>query len=124
MNNKIVLIDDDKDILDVVQFILTEEGYNVVSYDHLIQLEAIVAQQPSVILLDNRLGSGYGNTLCLAVKSNDSTKDIPVILVSASEGLELIAKQCRADAWLSKPFDLAAFVKLVKQYWESYNASH
>jgi DNA-binding response OmpR family regulator len=123
MNDKIVLIDDDKDILDVVQFILAEEGYTVVLYDHLVQLEVIVTQQPSLILLDNRLGSGYGNTLCLALKSNDKTKDIPVILVSASEGLELIAEQCNADACLSKPFDLAAFVKLVKHHWERYNAS-
>ena len=124
MNNKIVLIDDDKDILDVVQFILAEEGYDVVLYDHLVQLEVIVVQQPSVILLDNRLGSGYGYEFCLTLKSNDSTKEIPVILVSASEGLELIAKQCNADTCLSKPFDLATFVKLVKHYCESYNASH
>ena len=124
MNNKIVLIDDDKDILDVVQFILADEGYDVVSYDHLIQLEEIITQQPAVILLDNRLGSGYGYEFSIALKSNEHTKHIPVILVSASEGLEQIAKKCNADAFLSKPFDLTAFVKLVKHYCESYNARY
>jgi len=122
MNNKIVLIDDDKDILDVVQFILAEEGYDVVLYDHLIQLEEIVARQPAVILLDNRLGSGYGYEFSILLKSNVQTKAIPVILVSASEGLQQIAEKCSADAFLSKPFDLTAFVKLVKHYCDSYNA--
>ena len=122
MNNKIVIIDDDKDILDVVQIILADEGYLVVAYDRFVRLEEIMEQQPSVILLDNRLASGYGDTLCLALKSNFNTKHIPVILVSAAENLEQIAKNCNADAFLSKPFDLTDFVKLVKHYSESYNA--
>jgi DNA-binding response OmpR family regulator len=121
MNNKIVLIDDDKDILDVVQFILADEGYNVILYDRLEHLEEIIKQQPSVILLDNKLADVYSNTFCLALKSNDKTKDIPVILVSAAEGLEQIAKKCKADAFLSKPFNLKDFIELVKHYSESYN---
>ncbi len=122
MNKKIVLIDDDKDILDVVQFILTEEGYDVLLYDRLVQLDVIITLQPSVILLDNRLGSGYGYEFSIALKSNEQTKHIPVILVSASEGLQQIAEKCGADAFLSKPFNLADFVSLVKHYWERYNS--
>jgi DNA-binding NtrC family response regulator len=49
MNNKIVLIDDDEDILDVVHYILVDEGYNVAMYDHLQPLDKIIEQQPSVI---------------------------------------------------------------------------
>jgi len=116
MNNKIVVIDDDKDILDVIQFILAEEGYSVVVYDRLESLEKIYEQKPSLILLDNKLGGIYSTDFCRSLKLNQLTKYIPVILVSASDSLEDISKECNADAFLSKPFDLKDFIKLVKRY--------
>ena len=122
MNNKIVLIDDDEDILDVIQYILVDEGYNVAVYDNLQPLEKIIEQQPCVILLDNKLANAYSNTLCLALKSNYRTKHIPVILMSAAEDLEQIAKACNADAFLNKPFELKEFIKLVKHYSAIFNA--
>ena len=66
MNKNIVVIEDDRDILDMIQYILADEGYNVIGFDRLERLERIVEQQPSVILLDNRLATGYGDTLCLS----------------------------------------------------------
>jgi CheY-like chemotaxis protein len=121
MDNKIVVIDDDKDILDVIQFILAEEGYSVVVYDRLESLEKIAEQKPSVILLDYKLGGTYSTDFCLSLKSDPLTKYIPVILVSASDSLEQITKQCNADAFLSKPFDLKDFIKIVKHYADSNN---
>jgi CheY-like chemotaxis protein len=121
MDNKIVVIDDDKDILDVIQFILAEEGYSVVMYDRLESLEKIAEQKPSVILLDNKLGGVYSTDFCLSLKSNQLTKHIPVILVSASDSLEQLSKQCNADAYLSKPFDLKDFIKIVKHYVDDFN---
>jgi len=122
MNNKIVIIDDDRDILDVVQFILAEEGYNVVLYDYLVPEDIIIEQQPSLILLDNRLASGYSDLLCLSLKSNPATRHIPVVLVSAADDLDEIAAKCNADAFLAKPFDLKEFIKLVKHYTDLYNS--
>ena len=122
MNNKIVLIDDDEDILDVIQYILADEGYNVDAYDDLQPLDKIIEHQPSVILLDNKLADTYSNTLCIALKSNHKTKHIPVILMSAAEDLEQIAKACNADAFLNKPFELKEFIKLVKHYSAIFNA--
>ena len=116
MNKNVVVIEDDRDILDLIQYILADEGYNVVGYNRLEPLEKIKEQQPSVILLDNRLADGYGNTLCLSLKTKEDTKHIPVIMISASGGLEQIARNCKADAFLAKPFDLADMINLVKHY--------
>ena len=121
MDKKIVVIDDDNDILDVIQFILAEEGYGVVVYNSLESIEKIAEQKPSVILLDNKLGGVYSTDFCLSLKSNQLTKYIPVILVSASDSLEQITKQCNADAFLSKPFDLKDFIKIVKHYADNNN---
>jgi DNA-binding response OmpR family regulator len=122
MNNKIVVIDDDKDILDIIHFILDEEGYEIVVYDRLGEIEEIAAHQPSLVLLDNKLAGVYSTNLCVELKSNESTKKIPVILVSASEDLEEIAKQCNADAFLMKPFDLKQFILMVKHHSDAYNS--
>lgn len=116
MNKNIVVIEDDRDILDLIQYILADEGYDVVGFNRLEPLEKISGQQPSVILLDNRLADGYGNTLCLSLKTNTDTKHIPVIMISASGGLEQIANNCKADAFLAKPFDLADLLNMVKRY--------
>jgi DNA-binding response OmpR family regulator len=116
VENLIVVIEDDRDILDIIQFILTNEGFEVIGCDHLLQLESIILKQPSVILLDDKLADGYGNTLCLELKSNPLTKSIPVILLSASNNLDQIVNACHADAFLNKPFDLRELVKLVKRY--------
>jgi DNA-binding response OmpR family regulator len=118
MNKNVVVIEDDRDILDMIQYILADEGYNVSGSRHLEPVEDILEKQPSVILLDNRLADGYGNTLCLSLKSDDRTKHIPVIMVSASGGLAEIAAKCKADAFLPKPFDLEDLVKIVKHYSE------
>ncbi len=124
MNNKIVVIDDDKDILDIIQFILAEEGFDIVVYDRLRAIGEIAAQRPSLVLLDNKLAGVYSTNLCAELKSNELTKKIPVILVSASEDLEEIAKQGNADAYLMKPFDLKQFIQMVKHHSDAYNSLH
>jgi DNA-binding response OmpR family regulator len=118
MNKNVVVIEDDRDILDLIQYILVDEGYNVRVYRHLEPVEKLAENLPSVILLDNRLANGYGGSLCLALKSNDKTKHIPVIMISASSGLEQLANNCKADAFLAKPFDLDDLVRTVKHYSE------
>jgi len=116
MNKQIVIIEDDRDILDMIKYILADEGYDVAGFDRLEGVQRIIEQQPSVVLLDNRLADGYGNAFCATLKSNPVTKNIPVILVSASGNLEEIARQCNADAFLPKPFDLQDLIKIVEQY--------
>jgi DNA-binding response OmpR family regulator len=119
MSKKVVVIEDDRDILDLIRYILADEGYEVTGYRHLEPLEKVIAENPSVILLDDRLEDGYGNTLCTLLKSDEKAKNIPVILVSASRGLPQLAIKCHADAFLPKPFNLVDLVDLVKRYSES-----
>jgi DNA-binding response OmpR family regulator len=121
MNKNIVIVDDDEDILEVVKYILDEEGYHVIVFDHLVELEKIAAQQPSVVLLDNKLAGVFSDSWCIALKSDHTTKVIPVILVSANEGIEQIANKCKADAFLPKPFDLNDLISLVRHHSQVYN---
>jgi len=85
---RILAVDDDKDILDVLQFILEDSGYEVdtLSDGHYL-FEKIKAQEPDLILLDIMLGNLDGRDLCKEVKTKEETHDIPVILISASHNV-------------------------------------
>jgi len=116
MSKKIVVIEDDDDILELMQYILEDEGYQVLASNKFERLDTIIQQQPDLVLLDDRMPGEYGHVICSRIKSNPRTKDIPVILVSATRDLSQIAHDCHADSFLPKPFDLNELLNLVKQY--------
>jgi len=113
---RILAVDDDKDILDVLQFILEDSGYEVdtLSDGHYL-FEKIKAQEPDLILLDIMLGNLDGRDLCKEVKTKEETHDIPVILISASHNVAGAMNQNGApDAFLAKPFDINELLDIIK----------
>jgi len=116
MNKRVIVIEDNKEILDLIEEILTEEGYHVMAFNHYESVDDIMDFAPQLILLDIRLSDGYGHLLCEELKANPKAKNIPVILVSAADNLEKIAKDSQADDFLSKPFSVEDLIKIVKQY--------
>ena len=116
MPSKIIIIEDDPDILDIMNYILTDEGYHVLAATNSRVLQEVHVHQPVVILMDNRLTDGYGRDFCLEFKNNPSTSHFPVILVSANPGLEEMAKESKADGYLKKPFDITELIELVKKF--------
>jgi two-component system phosphate regulon response regulator PhoB len=113
---KVIVIEDNRDILDLMQYILEDEGYEVISSMDGSVLGNVEQHEPALIVLDNSLTTEKGSSLCRTLKSNPSTAKYPVILVSAMNELEDIAKECQADAYLPKPFDINELVAVVKQY--------
>jgi CheY-like chemotaxis protein len=116
MSKRVLLLEDNKESLELIEEILTEEGYHVIAFDHYESVDHIIDFAPELILLDIRLSDGYGHLLCEDLKNDPKTKNTPVILVSGAGNLEKIARDCRADNFLSKPFDLEDLIQLVKQY--------
>lgn len=113
---KILAVDDDSDILEVLQFILEDSGYEVetLSDGHFL-FEKIQENMPDLILLDIMLGSLDGRELCKSVKAKAETHDIPVILISASHNVTSSLNQKGApDAFLAKPFDIDDLLKMIK----------
>jgi DNA-binding response OmpR family regulator len=116
MKNTILVIEDDKSIKEVIQIILTDEGYNVVFEDNIENVHnTIVAHKPSIILLDVKLFGKDVSPLTKEIKSQYSLKDIPIILMSAGNDVEAIAQRVGADAFLSKPFVIEDLIALVRK---------
>ena len=112
---KILVIEDDTDILELVTYLLNDSGYEVTSSTSLLPVQNILDINPNLILLDNYLPDGFGSDLCLEIKNDVRSKHLPVIMLSANTGLNELAKKSRADAFIPKPFDIDNLLGNVKE---------
>jgi DNA-binding response OmpR family regulator len=112
---RILVIENDIDTLEMVGFLLGDRGFEVIQLVNKISIRDIIVLNPDLVIIDYLLGDGYGDELCLEIKSNPLTNQIPVILFSASHHLEQIAKDCGANTYITKPFDISYFEEKVKE---------
>ena len=118
---KIIVIEDEPDIVEVISYSLKREGYNVLAVDRGDEsINLIRNQSPSLIILDLMLPGMDGLSVCRQLKSDPIVKDIPVIMISAKgeESDIVIGLEMGADDYLTKPFgprELLARVKAVSR---------
>ena len=116
MSKKILIIEDDPDILDMMAYILRDEGYEVSTSLDCRPLPEISFLKPDLILLDNRLTAGYGKDACKKLKLDVLTAHIPVILVSANQYLEQLSRDSLADGFMAKPFNIDELVAIARRH--------
>ena len=114
---RILVVDDDKDILEIIQFILEDSGYVVETLiDGHFLFERIRNFKPDLIILDIMLGGMDGRELCREVKTNIETYKIPVVMISASHALaDINSPICKPDDFVAKPFDIDALLSCVQR---------
>lgn len=117
-NRKTILVaDDDHSILEVMNIILSDNGYEFIGItDGKKVLETTLLHTPKVILLDIWMSDQDGRNIVRSIRSNSKTQHIPVILVSANNETARIAKGCGADDFLAKPFNIEDLLTLVEKY--------
>lgn len=117
MKKKILIVDDDLAILEVIKIILEENNYEVAAIsDAFLVQNAIEKLQPDIILLDIWMSGFDGRDIVKELKTKENTKNIPILLVSANNDTEKIAKEAGADGFLAKPFDINDLLFIVKKY--------
>ncbi len=105
---RILVIDDDKDLLEVVHALLTKRGF-VVEIDNNWEngFEKIKKFKPQLILLDVFLSGVDGLEICKQLKSNPHTSQIPIVIFSAYPGIaESVIYEYGADDFIAKPFEV------------------
>lgn len=111
----ILIIDDDEDFQTILKVSLNQSGFSVRSlFDG--QLNTTLTEQPfpDVILLDVDLPYADGVEVGKQLKSNASTKDIPVIMVSANPYVDVLSREVGARDYVQKPFPLKTLIQKVR----------
>ena len=119
MAKKILVVDDEPDLLKVVTFRLRKSGFDIIqATDGKRAMELIQEHKPDLILLDLRLPIMDGGEVCRRVKADDQLKAIPIIILTASTAavnLEMI-RELKAEDFLVKPFEPDILLEKVKKY--------
>jgi CheY-like chemotaxis protein len=103
---KIMVVDDDAGIVQALQLILEDEGYDVTAIMDGQAVKDMEADVPDLLLLDIWMSGLDGRDICRHLKSRDRTRNLPIIICSANRDTENIAKEAGADGFLTKPFEL------------------
>ncbi|MDP2929371.1 MAG: response regulator [Candidatus Omnitrophota bacterium] len=119
MAKKILFIEDEVDIVTLMQARLVSQGYQMLSaFDGEEGLKMAQEEKPDLILLDKIMPKMDGLEVCQRLKSDPKTKDIPIIIVSASGGKDL-PERCqaaRADDLIIKPFEPEELLSKIKKF--------
>jgi DNA-binding response OmpR family regulator len=105
----LVVADDDSDILHLLERRLSRRGYAVVTAtDGVAALDAVRRTGPDAVVLDRVMPAMSGEEVCAALKGDERTASIPVVLLSAHASEREIVEGfgAGADDYLTKPFDL------------------
>jgi DNA-binding response OmpR family regulator len=113
---KILVVDDDKDLLEMVEMTLSRLGYHITTLAKGSGFFNVVESiRPDIILLDIFLGDADGRTLCYQMKLQSAFKKIPVILYSAGQIPLSTIEHSKADGFITKPFDIKQLTEKLKK---------
>jgi DNA-binding response OmpR family regulator len=111
---KILVVDDEPDILEFLQIIFEDAGFLVVTTEKGDYLEKLNnGTLPDLVLLDMLLSGKDGREIVKHLKSQERTKHIPVIMFSAHPSAEKTALEAGADDFVEKPFDIDTLLEKI-----------
>jgi two-component system alkaline phosphatase synthesis response regulator PhoP len=116
---KILLVDDEVDLVETVRFPLEMEGYHVlVSYNGEDALNQARKENPDLILLDLMLPKLDGYKVCRLLKFDERYKHIPILMLTAKtqEKDKVLGLETGANEYITKPFEMDFLMKKVKEY--------
>lgn len=116
MVKRVLICDDDVDILSICKYILTELGCEVYTRTDCNDILHIVKElKPDIILMDNWIPDCGGIIATQTIKNHHELKDIPIIYFSANNDVKILAQRAGADSFLSKPFDIQDLEEIIQR---------
>lgn len=112
--SRILIVDDDPDILKVMETLLTMKGYRVDTTscgDS--TFDKIESFKPDLILMDVLISGKDGRLLCREIKSNDHLKHLPVLMISAHPSAAANISDYGADGFIPKPFKVSNLINMI-----------
>ena len=113
---KILIAEDDTGILEAMQIMLEDAGYDVRATTNGSTVLDMKDDLPDLFLLDIWMSGIDGTTICKKLKSQDTTKHIPIIMCSANRETEKLTQACGANDFIAKPFEMEELLDKVEKY--------
>lgn len=113
---KICVTEDDPGLQEMYQLILGKAGYEVMIVKDGHDIVTGKFEQPDLFLLDNQRDNINGLDMCTYLKSRNASKNIPVIIVSATPGINKLAIDAGADAAIEKPFNKNQLLQTIASF--------
>ncbi len=124
MSKKILIVEDDHDILSLLKDILEQEGYEITGLNYTDSIiKSIATYNPDLVMLDFLLSGINGGEMCHEVKTHKDTAGLPVIMLSAFPRVLDSLGHYGSDAFIAKPFDISEVLKKVSDCLENHLAS-
>ncbi len=117
MKEKILIVDDEKDIVKMLDYNLKKDGFRtVLAYDGEDAIDFALRQHPDLIILDLMLPGMDGLEVCKALKKEDKTAKIPIIMLTAKtqEADKIVGLELGADDYVTKPFSPRELIARIK----------
>jgi len=116
MNNKVLIIEDDRQMLGSLELLFLDEGYNVMAIDNAGLVASSLREfKPDIMLMDIRLDDRDGRLICDEIKNDVLTKDLPIILLTGMSYQEISEIESLADAVIGKPYNIDTLIKTADQ---------
>lgn len=117
MNGKILVAEDDSAIVEVMKIILEDAEYNVFTADSSKDIFSIIDEhKPGLLLLDIWLSGENGGDIARTIRDNGNHTSLPIVMISANNEIEQIAKEVGAAGFLQKPFMIDDLLSIVKRH--------
>jgi DNA-binding NtrC family response regulator len=114
MKKRILICDDDEEILLICTYVLEKQGYEIHTSQHCNDIIGIIKRiNPDLILMDNRIPDAGGIIASQTIKGHEECRHIPVVYFSANSDIKELATKAGADAFLPKPFDLSQLENVI-----------
>ncbi len=114
---RVLVVDDDQDILEAVQFVLDGGGYEAEVTNRGEETFSKIREfKPDLIILDVLLSGSDGRKICKQLKNEQENKHIPILMLSAHPSAKDTIKACGADSFLAKPFEVKQLLAEVDKF--------
>jgi len=122
MGKKVIVLEDDPSIREVIQLILEDENYEVEGFS---DIQSFMAAYPTrnadLFLLDVMLPDGNGFDVCGKLKNGSQQNNVPVLMMSAHAKPSDMMENCSADGFIAKPFDIQDLLINVQEQMKGVN---
>ena len=113
----ILVVDDEKSIMELLVFNLQKEGYNTLeAYDGVTAVEMAINEKPDLILLDVMIPKLDGISVCKKIRYALNISNIPILMISAkdTESDKIVGLEMGADDYITKPFQIREVMARIK----------